>query len=143
MTAVTYTAKRSIISGHIEDTNYSINLAVMADTPGFTRETNDATNTTLDGSREVLRYHAIKYYDIHLAPLKGGAALDVVLEFLDSVEGGETFGFDFYGTVASPASVVSATLDKAGYSLDRYQALGTGGAGDYFTLSFRVRVVVP
>ena len=143
MTAVTYTAKRSLISGHSAGSTYSLNLSVLVSSPGFSRDVNNVTNESINGSQETLRFFATKTYQVNLAPLKGGSPLNAVLEFLDSVEGLETFTWDFYGTVAVPNAAVTAQLEKGGYQLARYNPLGAGGATDDFTLSFRVRVRVP
>jgi hypothetical protein len=143
MTTATYVAKRSIISGHLLGESYTIALKLLSTSPGFEREVNATENESLSGHVETLRFHAAKTIQVDLAPLKGGTELDAVLEFLDSVEGGESFTFDHYGSIAVPHDPVSARRQKGSYSLARHTPIGAGGATDYFSISFRVRVLIP
>lgn len=139
MTAVTYTAKRSLIAGHTVNTSYSLDLNVV-DMP-IDREPSVSTQTTLDGNEETIRFHACEYFNVGLAVQTSTQILQIK-EFLDSVEGKEVFTFDPYGSANVPASPLTATLASPGYQFSR-QPLGQGGANDGYRTSFRVRVLVP
>jgi hypothetical protein len=115
---------------------------VLASSPGYSREVKKTVNESLNGTRESIRFYAVKYFDVQLAPITG-TELNQVIEFLDSCENGESFTWDFYGSVASPHSAVSASIDGNGYQLTRSSPVGQGGANDYFKVSFRVRVLAP
>jgi len=141
VTAVTYVATRSVTGAHVAGNTYSLDLPCLIATPGDSRQPNVVTNEALSGARETFRFHAIKSYDIQLLPLTG-TKLAQVLEFLDSVEAGESFQFDMYGSVATPVAPVAASLETAGYTQTRYQSVGQGGANDYFTMNFKVRTVI-
>ena len=56
-------------------------------------------------------------------------------EFLASVEGGETFTFDRYGTVAAPVDPRTAMLESADYSEDRLRGKMT------YQLSLKIRIL--
>lgn len=142
MTAVTFFAKRSLVAGHDLDDEISLDLEATIETTPFSRKPKIEMNESLDGHREVLRYHAIRTMTVHLAP-SSGATLDAVIEFLDSVEAGESFTFDAYGSVAIPDDPVTATLQEGGYDPSRFASVGAGGKTDYVTISFSVRIRLP
>lgn len=139
MTAVTYTARRSIIPGHSINSSYSLDLPCVAVDPK--RDPRVETQETLSGARESLRYHAVMTYAVTLAPLQG-TELRAVLEFLDSVEAGEAFTFDPHGSANDPDAPVTAELESGGYPLNR-RPQGKGGGSDPFSVQFTVRVVLP
>ena len=61
-------------------------------------------------------------------------------EFLDSVEGGELFEFDPYGTVGdSPADLRDVKITSKGYTETRSVQRGASGAVDFFSWSFTFR----
>lgn len=141
MTAVQYTARRSLIPGHSVSTAYSLDLACQDLGPA--RDPAVEASQSLNGRRETLRYFAVETYAVTTAPL-AGAALLAVKEFLDSCEASEEFSWDPYGTVAAPLTPLTATLEKGGYGMTRALQTGlNGGSGDYFTISFTVRVLLP
>lgn len=141
MTAVVYTASRSLISGHTVGGVYSLDLS--CDSPGGLeprREVSRRRIPVISGkASEVLRYYGRMEWQVRLAPLSG-AALLAVQEFLDSVEDA-TFTFDPYGTVAVPVAAVSAEIVSDGYAMQRRAPRGNGGASDYFTIGFTVAVI--
>lgn len=140
MTAVTYTALRSIIGGHSINVSYSLDLSCTEITPS--RRPSVTKNQSLSGRRESLRFFAEEIYSVELAPLAGDA-LAAVREFLDSVEAGEPFTFDPYGTSNVPRDPQAAEIDGDGYELPRTGRRGQGGHNDKHTLSFKVRVLQP
>jgi hypothetical protein len=135
MTAVTYEAKRSIIAGHAPLTDYSLDLSCTAIEPSRTQTQEVAES--LSGDRETLRFNVILTWDVTLAPI-GGATLSAVEEFLHSVESGEQFSFDPYGTSNTPDAPIECELDGT-FQKKRQTLLGQGGKNDLFTFSFRVR----
>lgn len=137
MTAVTYTARRSIIAGHAINVAYSIDLNVI-DMP-IDREPQVTIQRTLDGQEEAIRFHAVELYNVSLA-LHTAAQIAAIKEFLDSVEAKETFTFDPYGSANVPVSPLTATIDSGGYQLVR-NPRGQGGANDDYRTTFRVRVL--
>jgi hypothetical protein len=94
------------------------------------------------GAPEVLTYRRETFVDVTvLGPLGALLTETQILqwrEFLASVEGGETFTFDRYGTVAAPVEPKSAMLESTDYSEERIA--GAGNAGLY-KLSFQVRLL--
>lgn len=139
MTAVTYLAKRSLISGHSVAGEYSLNLKCTDLNPK--RVVKRTVKTPLAGvGSEVTRDHAYDEYQVVLAPLAGGTPLAAVREFLDSCED-QSFTFDPYGSIASPGTApapYTARLKNDGYSLERVLKRRQGGGNDYFRITFEV-----
>lgn len=137
MTAVRYTATRSLIAGHSADTLYELNLT-CAD---LVRSRNPVTRSdiSLDGTEYSLRYRADVFWQVSLTPLNL-TDLANVNEFLDSVENKELFEMDPYGAVGdSPDAYRDCVIAGKGYTEVRRVRRGDGGASDLFTVTFRVR----
>lgn len=139
MTAVTYTARRSIIAGHTINVAYSLDLNVV-DLP-IDREPSVSVQRSLDGQQETIRFHAVEFYNVVLA-VHTASQIAAIKEFLDSVEAKELFTFDPYGTANVPAAPLTASMDSNGYQLVR-QPRGQSGSNDDYRASFRVRVLLP
>lgn len=137
MTAVTYTARRSLIPGHAANTSYSINLPVVG--LPTSRQVMNERQESLDGTRETIRLYSCEIWDVTLAVLYGTPAAQVK-EFLDSVEDGQSFTFDPYGTANTPNNPMSAEIESKGYSRAR-EPKGQGGSNDGFRFSFQLRVM--
>lgn len=137
MTAVTYTARRSLIPGHTANTSYSINLPVVS--MPVARQVTKERQQSLDGTRETIHFYSCEVWDVSLAVMYGTAAAQVK-EFLDSVENGEVFTFDPYGTANTPNNPLSGEIESDGYNKTR-EPRGQGGANDGFRYSFQVRVM--
>lgn len=138
MTAVTYIAKRSIISGHVLDGEYSLDLKCTDLLPR--RRVNRVKRVPLAGvGAEVIRNFAFDEYLVVLAPL-GGPSLKAVREFLDSVEDA-SFTFDPYGRVATPGTdpaPFEARIEDDGFGYEPFMRLGTGGGADLHQIRFTV-----
>lgn len=137
MTAIRYTARRSISSGHSVDAVYELNLTCS----DLTRSRQPVINgaTALDGTDYSLRYRADVFWSVSLTPVN---LTDIALinEFLDSVENKEQFEFDPYGSVGdSPDAMRSVVIAGSGYTENRRVRRGDGGQNDLFIVSFRVR----
>ena len=94
------------------------------------------------GAPEVLTYRRETYVDVVILGPLGALITETQMlqwrEFLASVEGGEVFTFDRYGTIAAPVEAKSAMLASEDYFDERIA--GVGGAGLY-KLSFKVRLL--
>lgn len=133
MTAVTYTAVRNIATGHTLGVSYSLDLNAMVlqpvDQPVYEKEIAISGRTQVSAEREE------ELFDVELDQLLVGTqAYENVLEFLKSVNLGETFTFDPYGSVASPVSPQSAILN-APMSRPRIEK------NPEFKFSFQVRLL--
>lgn len=137
MTAVTYTAKRSLIPGHSVNTIYSMNLPVVS--MPTSRQVDNERQQSINGNRETIRFYACEMWDVSLAVLYGTAASQVK-EFLDSVEDGEPFTFDPYGTANTPHTPLSGEIESKGYTRGR-EPKGQGGSTDGQRFAFQVRVM--
>lgn len=135
---VNYVAKRSLVNGHVVSSSYD--LAILCQAIDISREAKIEAPESLSGRRETLRYCAIERYQVTTFPLAGFDFL-LLKEFLDSVEGGDTFTIDPYGSIGRPVASYSAMLEMPGYTASRVVELGTGGQDDYFSLQFTIRVL--
>lgn len=94
------------------------------------------------GAPEILTYRRETYIDVVILGPLGALLTEVQIlqwrEFLASVEGGEAFTFDRYGTIAVPVEAKSTMLTSEGYMEER--VAGVAGAGLY-KLSLQVRLL--
>jgi len=94
------------------------------------------------GAPEVLTFRRETFVDVAVLGPLGALITEAQMlqwrEFLASVEGGETFTFDRYGTIAAPVEAKSAMLASEDYVEERI--VGVGGAG-FYKLSFMVRLL--
>jgi len=128
MPAFTYTAKRSLIVGHVIDTVYSIDINARSITrsPGV----KSVTKRSLGGQAETTVQRREVTWSLVLVDIVN-SDLPSIREFLDSVDGGEAFVFDPYGTVATPDNPISVKA-KPGYSESRQ------GFSEYFVIGLSV-----
>lgn len=87
----------------------------------------------IDGTQEVLRYRGDVLYDVTVNEVPH-ATMPLWREFLESVDGGEQFTFDAYGTIASPDNAEFCVMDTNAYTEQRIQSTMI------YNISFRVRV---
>ncbi len=132
MSSVTYTATRSVVASHTAGNNYALDFS--AGKLDRKSKTARKTHTSRGGQSETLRYRQTITWDITTTRISG-ANMPLLREFLDSVDGGEVFTFDPYGTAAAPDNPVNCKLDSNGYSETRH------GGTDSFRVSFRVREI--
>jgi len=131
MASVTYTAKRNISSGHTLSTQYTMDFTMSR--ADRRHNVYNRQSESLNGTRETLRYYGSEFYDITVNEIEH-ADLPLWREFIESVDGGETFTIDIYGTEASPDNPVTATLESNYYAEQRIQTTL------YYNISFRVRI---
>lgn len=137
MTAFTYTARRSLTGGHVADSDYSIDLScVSIDRQKDNRKTEQRALST---KTSTLLWRNSDRWQITTKAVRGQERLGV-LEFLESVVGGEGFTFDEFGTIAQPDNAVAVILE-GDYRETRAVRQGDGGRDDYFRYSFRIRKV--
>lgn len=142
MSCITYTAKAGClrVPGHTAGVEYVFDLRMQ--NLDVSRRPAIEAQTTLSGRQAALKFYRELFYDALTVPLKGGSTLILTVEeFLQSCEAKELFTFDAYGTAAVPVDPVPANLDTLGASFTRVVRLGQGGSNDWFTTTFRVRVV--
>lgn len=134
---VSYVGKRSFVSGHSVGNIYTLQIDCQ-DIPSPARRVLVEVSESISGARETLRYGAVRNFPVITFPL---AAFDLALlrEFLDSVEGGEPFTCDPYGTLARVVEPFTAVLEDGGYTETREVQLGTGGQDDFFSINFTIR----
>lgn len=131
MAAITYTARRSLVPGHVEGEEYSLEVAMSAIDPTTDAERDD--HVALDGTTESLLTRIDKLWRFRTIPLEEPVAAQM-REFLDSVLGGEAFVIDPYGTIADPIQPLTVKLASKRYGDDRH------GTVFLYRFSFDVRV---
>jgi len=134
---VTYTALRSLVNGHSAGMVYTLEI-LCQDIASPSRRPLVEVSESISGARETLRYGAVRTYPVLTFPLSG-FSLDMLREFLDSVEGGQSFTCDPYGYNGKTDSPFTAVLEDGGYSENRDVQIGTGGQDDFFSITFTVR----
>lgn len=132
MSTFIYTAKRSLLQGHIADVQYEIEIGAV--TAPKRRSVDKTTVRARGGATETLYYHADREWSITFEPVRG-SKLDELIEFLDSTESGESFQMWIYGTESSPTTVLRS---DDGYDLQEFMMLGAERS-DWFQASIAVR----
>jgi len=135
MTAITYTAQRSLSAGHVQGAEYSTSIRLAS--LEHDRDILKNTARALSGRTETLLIRNKRIWRVTSAILIGGE-LELMREFLQSVVSGETFSFDEFGYESSPNEPVDVILDGT-YSESRALRQGDGGAKDGFRFSFTCR----
>lgn len=132
MTAITYTALRDLAPGHTAGTEYTIDVPMSA--ADRERKPNRTRHRSLSGVSEHYVHHRDVLWHFTTEPLPA-AEYAQVREFLASVDGGEAFTIDPYGTTASPDAPFAAELESEGHRDDRH------GSANVFSASFSVRAI--
>ena len=89
MATITYTAKRSLISGHTAGEEYTIDLPLEDWTPESEPETNSVTS--LGGKKFESLHRVEKSWSVGSAPMDDSVLIETLDEFFDSVAAGEVF----------------------------------------------------
>jgi hypothetical protein len=126
-----YVARRSIITGHVVDTEYVLDVATLA--TNFSARVEKVTQRAIGGATETLYARTDRTWQINFEPLRG-VRLANLKEFLESTERGETF------RMTLPGDTTVGTLCRRtddGYSLAEYMPLGDNDL-DWFQASCSV-----
>ncbi len=110
MPSFTYTATRSLKSGHVSGTDYTITIETQRDDDDQPRGIKD-TFKALDGSMTHTLHRIEQYRDIKTVPIErsgGTPDPDDFIEFFNSVAGGETFTYND----GSDHTVMMSTMPK-------------------------------
>ena len=109
MSAFTYTARRELAPGtsDLELVNRDFRLLSKR----LTRRTQVRQNTSLSGSVESILLRSEKHYSCQSEAIDPRSLDEArLLEFMASVENGEIFTFDRYGSIAVPDNPVSCLM---------------------------------
>lgn len=130
MAAVSYTAKRSLRGGVSVDDPIDYDFEVS----DVDRQTKPkiGQQISLSGWQETIRDRTDELWRCVTIPVLA-ADFDHFRQFLDSVDGGEVFTFDPYGTIAVPVDPMSCVLSSKGYKEKRVSQR-------YLSVSFTARV---
>lgn len=139
MSAIRYTAVRSLISGHTVGGLYTFTLSMAELDRQPEADANTAKSMSGDHYGLVIR-HAVRWR-CESGPVQGVTA-DQVREFLDSVVGAIRFSFAPYDSAATPSPRWrNAVLVNSRYTERRVAKRPGGGESDYFTFAFTVEEV--
>lgn len=130
MASVSYTAKRSLRAGVTLNDPIDYDFEVSA----VDRSTKPIVGqkTSLSGWQETVRDRTDELYKVVTIPVLE-SDFDHFRQFLDSVDGGEFFTFDPYGTNAVPVQAMNCVLAMKGYREKRVSQR-------YISVAFTVRV---
>lgn len=133
-----YVARRSLAPGHIVDTPYTLILPSLSRCQ-LGRDRRTSRKVSMSGAAETLFYFAKRTWQVQTEPVLLDEA-QTLIEFLDSIDDGQSFTFDPYGSPDSRSSSCAVVVsDDQGYTLERVRTRGRSGADDYFEFSFGVR----
>lgn len=136
MSFVTYTARRSLVSGHVAETDYNLELE-LTDRLVPSVEDLKKKQESLSGKVETQFYGQVKTREVELAPVSLENTAQII-EFLDSTADGQEFIFDPYGTEAEPSDYATAVIrEDTGYSERRFMT--RSGLNDAVQYTFTVR----
>lgn len=146
MIRIAFTAKRAIHSHAVGDT-VTLTLSAAEMTPS--RRVVRDTQKSLSGRRETLYHNGTRTWSVTTEPMSS-TTLDQFEEFLTAVEDGSQFDFEPWYAGGSPGATDSAenrlrtvptvrcVLGGEGYDLSRLIGDGTGGALDWYQVTFSV-----
>lgn len=130
MPVITYTAKRALATDHVIGVEYSIEFdAARIDRSASTER---KEHRALGGVTEVLRYRHDTFWQL-TASMVLHTNLILWREFYHSVDGGEPFTLDAYGSLAAPDNPISVMLDGNSYVEDRVNE------SMFYNITFRAR----
>lgn len=131
MAAITYTATREIVSGHLSGEPYSFDVGL--DEQDRSSKHVRTRHRAIGGQSETWLQNIDTFYDLKTEPIEiSDLRLGYLREFLASVADGSVFTIDFDGTVAVPVAVLNFELDSDSYKERR---MGVR----YIQFSFKVR----
>jgi hypothetical protein len=134
MTAVQYTARRSLVPGHTDGTTYDLDVR-LSRIDGSDKRIGES-HKSLSGKRMYIHHRVDETISCSSIALNE-TDKNLYQEFLKSVNAGEQFLFDELGSVASPDNPVLATLaSKSNYTIQRINI-----SPDLFRVSFSVELV--
>lgn len=146
MIRVNFTAARGLTGFHAVGDVVALSFSAQELNEGarVSRDVQEA----IGGAREVLLHNSRRTWRCTTGPLRG-ATLDAVEEFLRSCEGGEQFEAQWWRFESGPAldadfangrlvvaESVTCSLESEGFDRQRIIGEGTGGANDWYSLSF-------
>lgn len=133
-----YTARRALAPGHVAGNAYTLILPSLVYCDPV-RERKSSRQVSMSGRTETLWYFGKRGWRVRTEPVPLDEA-GLLVEFLESIDDGQTFSFDPYGKpeAASPFSMYVISDDQ-GYTMSRVIQRGLGGGDDYFEFEFAVR----
>lgn len=135
----TYTAKRELAPGHVENTSYTIPLSLTQD--GFESSSKDLKETqkSLSGAIETLYFGSEKIWAVTLEPVSDEESL-LIREFIESTADGQSFTFDPYGSEDRESSrLMTVKRNDDGAKESVFLRTGDPGGADSIQFSFEVR----
>jgi hypothetical protein len=135
MTAITYTAERSLAPGHLQGENYEIGIRCVGIEKGL--DLDKTARVAKSGRTETITWRSKRIWQVTTAVYDSEDLLEI-LEFLSSVSQGEAFEFDEFGRPGQPDLPAVVVMDGV-YSISRVIRRGDGGRDDGFRFSFTAR----
>jgi hypothetical protein len=109
MSIFTYVATTDLAPGTVDQSTVSRDIRLLTSRPqrrGIVKQ-----NTAISGAVESLLHRSEKHYNCQTGILVPDDLPDLhVLEFWGSVQNGETFTFDRFGTIAQPDNPVTCIM---------------------------------
>tara|TARA_R110001599_G_scaffold339851_1_gene559704 strand:- start:5629 stop:6030 length:402 start_codon:yes stop_codon:yes gene_type:complete len=111
MAVFTYIAKDrgSLVVGHSEDTEYSIEIGLSQ--WESTKDKNEAVTRPIDGPKFTVLHGIERGFSFKTVSTEDQAVIDGLIEMFDSVAAGEEFSIDPYGSIAVPDESFDVSTD--------------------------------
>jgi hypothetical protein len=135
MTAVTYTAERSLVTGRVQGTE--VRLRLRCRQFELSKDSRKSQQRALGVGIETLLWRNSNGWQIETNGYNEDTGIDEVIEFLESVSGGETFTVDEFGDGQADDNPIDVVM-LGDYDKNRIAPQGHGGRDDYYRFAFRV-----
>jgi hypothetical protein len=133
-----YVSRRNLAPGHVVDTPYTLMLPSLTKCD-IGRDRKSFRQVSMSGAVETGFYYSKRTWAVQTEPVAMDDAR-LIIEFLSSIDDGQSFTFDPYGTPdRRSADCFVVISDDQGFTQERLIKRGLGGADDYFQFSFGVR----
>lgn len=111
MAVITYEAvdRGRLVAGHSAGTSYSIEIP-LSEWNESVKEQKSVVRS-LSGVKHTILHNRIYFYQFKTVSTDNVSTILSLDEFFSSVAGGETFTIDPYGTIATPQTDISLTID--------------------------------
>lgn len=137
MAAVVYDAKRSLIAGHSQGVQYTLNLRIVEGGLSIARKVGTEVQRSLSDKTETLYYYGKTTWNVAVLALSSSEVL-ALQEFLHSVEALETFTFSPYGVAGNLGTTYTVRRIAGNYSLERLDGTGSSPSEDAMRVSFEL-----
>ena len=116
---IEYTARRSLRPGINPGDLLTLEIAIKQQ--DRKSKSQHKTQTALSGQQQTVFHRLDIEHALQTIPIDDSALQTQMVEFLESVQAGESYTIDLYGTEATPSDPFSAVLSTGSYTASRIE----------------------